>query len=224
VTRFFDVLFSGFAILVLFPFMIPIVIILKVTGEHDVFYSQTRVGRHGKEFGLLKFATMLRDSPNLAGGLYTQKNDPRLLPLGQFLRKTKINELPQLINIFLGQMSVVGYRPTVPQHFLAYPENAKALLKDSRPGLTGLGSVVFRSEEEILHSVDDKEAFHRDVITPYKAELECWYVAHRSLWNYFKLIFVTGVVILAPSGISWKKWFNGIPPVPPELEPYLATK
>ena len=89
--RFFDILFSTFAIIVLFPFMIPIMILLKLTGEHDIFYAQMRVGKGEKEFPLLKFATMLRNSPNLPGGLFTQENDPRLLPMGKFLRKTKIN-------------------------------------------------------------------------------------------------------------------------------------
>ena len=106
-TRFFDVLFSGGAIVVLLPFMIPIMIGLKLTGEHDIFYMQDRAGKGGKPFKMLKFATMLRNSPNLAGGLYTAENDPRILPMGKFLRKTKINELPQLINIFKGDMSIV---------------------------------------------------------------------------------------------------------------------
>jgi lipopolysaccharide/colanic/teichoic acid biosynthesis glycosyltransferase len=109
--RFFDIFFSFFAILVLFPFMLPIMVILKLTGEHYIFYKQFRVGRYGKKFGLIKFATMLKDSLNLPGGTFTLKNDPRILPFGKFLRKTKINELPQLINIFLGQMSIIGYRP-----------------------------------------------------------------------------------------------------------------
>ena len=94
--RFFDLLFSGIAIVVLFPFMIPIMILLKLTGEHYIFYLQPRVGKDGKEFNLIKFATMLKDSPNLPGGLITQKDDPRILPMGKFLRKTKINELPHL--------------------------------------------------------------------------------------------------------------------------------
>ena len=96
-TRFFDVLFSGIAIIILFPFMIPIMIGLKLTGEHDIFYGQPRIGRHGKEFKVLKFATMLRNSPNMQGGFFTAENDPRILPMGKFLRKTKINELPQLL-------------------------------------------------------------------------------------------------------------------------------
>ena len=116
-TRFFDILFSGLAIIILFPFMIPIMIGLKLTGEHDIFYGQPRIGKHGKEFKVLKFATMLKNSPNMAGGLFTSENDPRILPMGKFLRKTKINELPQLLNIFVGQMSVIGFRPTVKKHW-----------------------------------------------------------------------------------------------------------
>ena len=88
--RFFDILFSGIAIIILLPFMIPIMIGLKLTGEHDIFYKQTRIGKGGKPFGVMKFATMLRNSPNMAGGVLTQKDDPRILPMGKFLRKTKI--------------------------------------------------------------------------------------------------------------------------------------
>lgn len=172
-TRLFDILFSFIAIVIVLPFMIPIMIALKLSGEHYIFYRQRRVGRHGKDFDLYKFATMLLDSPNLPGGLYTEKNDPRMLPMGKFLRKTKINELPQLINIFLGQMSVVGFRPTVRQHFEGYPTYAKEKLYSAVPGLTGIGSVVFRNEEEILQNFTDKKAFHQNVIAPYKAALEC---------------------------------------------------
>jgi lipopolysaccharide/colanic/teichoic acid biosynthesis glycosyltransferase len=150
IIRLFDIFFSGVAIIILFPFMIPIMIGLKLTGEHYIFYGQTRVGRYGKDFKLLKFATMLKDSPNLPGGLYTSVNDPRMLPMGVFLRKTKINELPQLINIFIGQMSIVGYRPTVREHYNGYPDAARQKMWSLKPGLTGIGSICFRNEEEIL--------------------------------------------------------------------------
>ena len=163
-TRFFDILFSGIAIIILLPFMIPIMIGLKLTGEHDIFYTQERIGKGGKPFGVLKFATMLRNSPNMAGGVLTQKNDPRILPMGKFLRKTKINELPQLINIFIGQMSIVGYRPTVKVHYMAYPEWCRDKFKYARPGLTGLASIAFRDEENILSSMEDPDAFHQNII------------------------------------------------------------
>lgn len=219
--RLFDLLFSGIAILILSPLLIPVMIILKLTGEHDVFYRQIRIGRFGNEFGLLKFATMLRNSPNMSGGLYTSKNDPRMLPMGKFLRKTKINELPQLLNIFVGQMSIVGYRPTVREHFEGYPEEAKKKLYNARPGLTGIGSIVFRNEEEILQQFDDKKAFHQNVIAPYKAHLECWYIDHKSLFVYFKLIWMTAVAVISPSSSSWKKAFKDLPSVPEDLNNYI---
>jgi len=220
-TRIFDIVLSGISIIILLPFMVPIILVLKLTGEHDIFYHQTRIGRYGKEFGLLKFATMLRNSPNLAGGLYTSKNDPRMLPLGKFLRKTKINELPQLLNIFVGQMSIVGYRPTVREHFEGYPAEAKKMLYNARPGLTGIGSVVFRNEEEILQRFEDKKSFHQNVIAPYKAALECWYISHRNLYAYFKLIFMTAHAVLCPSSNTWRNSFTDLPPVPVELEKYI---
>ena len=109
--RFFDIVLSGLAILCLSPLLIPVVIILKLTGEHYIFYTQERIGLGGKPFGLLKFATMLKNSPNMGAGDITTHNDPRVLPFGRILRKTKINELPQLFNIFLGDMSIIGPRP-----------------------------------------------------------------------------------------------------------------
>ena len=222
-TRFFDILFSLIAIIVLLPFMIPIMIGLKLTGEHDIFYKQMRVGKGGKEFGLLKFATMLRNSPNLPGGLYTSKNDPRMLPMGRFLRKTKINELPQLINILNGDMSVIGYRPQVKKQYESYPEDVKKKLAKSRPGLSGIGPIVFRSEEQILQQFDnfeDRDRFYKEVITPYKGQLECWYADHRNVLMYFELIIMTVEAVLKPNSARWKK-LNGLPSVPKELEKYL---
>jgi len=219
--RFFDILFSGIAILLLIPLMIPIIVVLKLTGEHYIFYTQKRVGRYGKEFELLKFATMLKNSPNMPGGLYTSINDPRMLPLGKFLRKTKINELPQLFNIFIGQMSIVGYRPTVSEHYEAFPDDAKQKLFNTKPGLTGIGSIVFRNEEEILQRFENKKEIHQNIINPYKAELESWYVDNINLTNYFKLIVVTTIVVIKTNSNIWKKAFNNLPSTPLELEKYI---
>jgi lipopolysaccharide/colanic/teichoic acid biosynthesis glycosyltransferase len=201
--------------------MIPIMIGLKLTGEHYIFYGQTRVGRYDKDFKLLKFATMLKDSPNLPGGLYTSTNDSRMLPMGKFLRKTKINELPQLINILIGQMSIVGYRPTVREHYNAYPDYAKQKIYNSKPGLTGIGSIVFRNEEEILQRFENKKNFHQKIIIPYKSRLESWYVDNKNLSNYFKIIFITLLVVLRPNSDIWKKRFKGLPPIQPELQAYI---
>lgn len=219
--RFFDVLFSSVGIIILLPFMVPVMIGLKLTGEHDVFYSQVRIGRYGKPFRVLKFATMLRNSPNLPGGLITAPNDPRLLPLGKFLRNTKINELPQLLNIFIGQMSIVGYRPFAEKHYDLYSDKIKRDIKTIKPGLTGIGSVVFLNEEDMLHSVADRDYFHDKIITPYKGLLECWYVQNRSLKNYFLLIFYTVFVLFGLNGNGWRRLFKNLPPEPAELAPYL---
>jgi lipopolysaccharide/colanic/teichoic acid biosynthesis glycosyltransferase len=220
--RFFDISLSFIAIIILFPFMLPIIIALKLTGEHDIFYAQIRIGKDGKSFKVLKFATMLRDSPNMAGGLITAQNDPRLLPIGNFLRKTKINELPQILNIFVGQMSIVGYRPFAKVHYDLYSGEIKKCINAIRPGLTGIGSIVFRNEEEILHSVPDREYFHNKIITPYKGKLECWYVRNQSLRNYFLIMFCTILVVFNHKNTLYKKIFTDLPKTPTELEPYLA--
>ena len=222
-TRFFDVLFSFIAIVVLLPFLIPIMIGLKLTGEHYIFYEQERIGKDGKRFKLLKFATMLKDSPNMAGGLYTSDNDPRILPMGKFLRKTKINELPQLINILCGDMSIIGYRPQVKKQYESYSPEVRKAMSKCRPGLSGIGPIVFRSEEQILHSFgthEERDTFYKEVITPYKGQLEVWYSEHKNVVMYFRLIFMTVRVVLNPADDSWKK-LRGIPGVPPELEKYL---
>lgn len=214
-TRFFDVVLSAIAIVILLPFMIPIMIGLLLTGEHHIFYKQTRVGKGGKEFGLLKFATMVENSPNLPGGMHTLKNDPRLLPMGKFLRKTKINELPQLVNIFLGDMSVIGYRPTIPKVYCEWPEWAKKELEKSRPGLSGIGSIVFRNEEELLQTISEKTQYYLDNILPYKMKLECWYQRNKSVFMYWKMIVLTIDSVLG--GCRWKR-IKGLPEIPAALK------
>ncbi len=173
--RFFDIILSGMAILVFSPLLLPVIIILKLTGEHYIFYTQERVGKGGKPFGLLKFATMLKDSPNMGSGDITEKNDPRVLPFGRFLRKTKINEMPQLFNIFLGDMSIIGPRPLTFRNFSYYSEAVQETINSLSPGLSGIGSIVFRDEESILaKSGMDYTEFYKQKIAPYKGALECW--------------------------------------------------
>jgi lipopolysaccharide/colanic/teichoic acid biosynthesis glycosyltransferase len=219
--RMFDIIFSGLAIIILLPFMIPIMILLKLTGEHYIFYAQTRVGKHGRDFKLLKFATMLKDSPNMPGGIFTQENDPRILPMGRFLRNTKINELPQLVNILMGHMSIIGYRPFIRKGYEMYSEENRKALYNSKPGLSGLGSIAFRNEEEILSKISDKDAFYKNTILPYKAELEKYYIEHRSLGLYFKLIFMTVWSVINPNSKSWRNRLKDLPEVPEELESYI---
>ena len=126
--------------------------LLLCTGEHKIFYRQKRVGLNGVSFNLLKFATMLVNSPNLPGGDITSGNDPRVLPIGKFLRKTKLNELPQLVNVILGDISLVGPRPLTPNNFSFYDKKTQEIIKKVKPGLTGIGSIVFRDEESIIQN------------------------------------------------------------------------
>ena len=217
-TRLLDIVFSFMAMVLLLPFLLPIMIALKLTGEHDVFYRQTRIGKAGKPFGVWKFATMLRDSAKMAGGVLTQKNDPRILPLGKFLRKTKINELPQLINIFVGDMSIVGPRPQAKAHYDLYSDRVKAAIDQVRPGLTGIGSLVFRDEEDMLNAVADRDHFHDTVIAPYKGELEVWFCQHNNLWTYFAISFMTGWSIVSPRTRIYSKVFRDLPEPPEALK------
>ncbi|OQA32725.1 MAG: UDP-N-acetylgalactosamine-undecaprenyl-phosphate N-acetylgalactosaminephosphotransferase [Betaproteobacteria bacterium ADurb.Bin341] len=220
--RLMDITLSGVALLVLSPLLIPVCIGLKLTGEHDIFYGQKRIGRNNSCFMIWKFATMLRNSPNLAGGLHTTDKDPRILPMGGFLRKTKINELPQLFNIFLGDMSVVGPRPLVDKTFNPYPPDVKAKIYSVRPGLTGIGSVVFRGEEQILGAVgkrgESMDEYYANVIAPYKGALELWYLEHFGLWTDAVLIFLTAWVVVFPQSGLVRKVFKDLPPVPAGLD------
>ena len=216
--RLLDILLSGLALLVLAPLLVPIAIALRLTGEGEVFYVQQRVGRDGKPFGLYKFATMLKNSPSMGTGTVTVKNDPRVLPLGRFLRKTKINELPQLLNIFKGDMSIIGPRPQTQRCFDAFPARSQTEIVKVRPGLSGIGSIVFRDEEELMHASKEPERFYDEVIMPYKGLLEEWYVANQGLWTYLASIFATAWVVLFPkSEVVWKL-FRGLPVPPASLE------
>ena len=179
---------------------------------------QSRVGRNGEHFGLYKFATMLKDSPNMGAGTVTLKDDPRVLPVGKFLRTTKINELPQLLNIFLCDMSIVGPRPQTRRCFDAFPELSQAAIMQVRPGLTGLGSIAFRGEEDMMDASSDPDRYYDDVIMPYKGLLEEWYVATESLSIYIKAIFTTVVVVLSPRSQIFWRIFTDLPTPPDELK------
>ena len=217
VIRLLDILFSGLALILLLPLFIPVALILKFTGEGEIFFSQKRVGKGGNLFNLLKFATMLKDSPSIGTGTVTLKDDPRVLPIGKFLRKTKINEIPQLINILVGDMSVVGPRPQTPRCFKVFPKDLQPIISSIRPGLSGLGPVVFRDEESILSENSKSVDFYDQVIAPYKGAIECYYVSNRNCKNYFKIIVVTIWVVLFPrSKIVWKV-FSELPKPPHAL-------
>lgn len=215
--RILDLVLSLTAFVIFMPFGLIIALILLLTGEHEVFYLQERVGYQGRRFKLFKFATMLKDSPNLGTGDITVRNDPRVLPFGRFLRKTKLNEVPQLINIIRGEMSVVGPRPVTPGNFNMYSPEVQATIARVKPGLTGMGSIAFRDEEAIIHaSGKDHLACYQEDIVPYKGALEQWYAANQGLVTDLKIIFLTAWVILFPSSQLFEKCFKGLPAIPPQ--------
>ena len=213
--RFFDIIFSFLALLFLCPLLLPLVVVLKLSGEGEVFFLQKRVGKRGIHFNLFKFATMLKDSPNLMSGTVTLKSDPRVLPVGKFLRKTKINELPQLLNVFFGDMSIVGPRPQTQRCFDVFPENLKEIITKVKPGLSGLGPIVFRDEENILSKNESSVDFYDKVIAPYKGEVEAYYAINPGIITYFLVIFLTIWVVVFPKSKSVWKFFPDLP-VPPE--------
>lgn len=195
--------------------------VLKVTGEREVFFTQKRVGQKGKCFKLYKFATMLKDSPNMGTGTLTVSNDPRILPVGRFLRKTKINELPQLINVLKGDMSLIGPRPQTKRSFAAFPLSSQKQILKVKPGLSGVGSIIFRNEEEMINSKDNQEKFYDEIIMPYKAKLEEWYVNNSSVSLYFKLILITIYVVLFKRSWSVRSVLNTLPAAPKSLSKWL---
>jgi lipopolysaccharide/colanic/teichoic acid biosynthesis glycosyltransferase len=155
---------------------------------------------------------MLKDSPNLPGGLLTRERDPRILPVGRILRATKINELPQLLNVLVGDMSLIGPRPQARAHFEVFPEHVKREIVKLRPGLSGVGSIVFRDEESILARCDtDRTRFYAQEIAPYKGELELWYVQHQSLTLDLLLMLFTIQAVIYPKRSHFLQRFHDLP-------------
>ncbi|MFC1585323.1 sugar transferase [Fibrobacterota bacterium] len=210
--RSFDILMSFMALMCFLPIGLILAVALRCTGEGEIFFLHPRIGKGRNKFGLIKFATMLKDSPNIGTGDITLKNDPRLMPLGPFLRKTKLNEIPQLLNILKGDMSIIGPRPVTPKHFEYYPEQVKEEIGRVRPGLSGIGSIVFRDEESILAgSGKDYISCYKEDIAPYKGALESWYVKNRSFALDIKLIFLTLWVVFFPRSELFKKVLKNVP-------------
>lgn len=200
-------------LLILLPAFLPIIFLLKFSGEGEVFYFQERIGIKNTRFFIWKFATMLKDSMSIGTGSITLANDFRVTKVGKFLRKTKINELPQIINILKGDISLVGPRPLVTKTFSAYPKEIQSKIYNVKPGLTGIGSIIFRDEESIISSVEneDPHQFYKRVIAPYKGDLEIWYQEHRSLILDLKLIFLTAWVIFFSNSRLYEKMFKDLP-------------
>ncbi len=212
IKRFFDIIFSLVAIVILLPVFIPVIILLLLTGEHEVFYKQDRVGYKNKIFKILKFATMLKNSSNMGDGDITKRGDPRITAVGKFLRQSKLNELPQVFNIFLGDMSFVGPRPLMKVGFDRYSDEMKSKVYNAQPGLTGIGSIVFRDEELIITQSNlPPHECYRDIILPYKGALEVWYHKHLNFFTDFMILFLTAWYIVFPKSNMVYKVFPSLP-------------
>ena len=207
-----DFTLSLIALIILTPVLLPIVIILLITGENHVFYFQERIGFKNSKFRIIKFATMLKNSPNIGTKLHTTKTDPRILPFGKFLRNTKINELPQLLNILIGDMSIVGPRPLVDKTFEPYSKKIKNSIYNTKPGLSGIGSIIFRNEEELMSSTQmNLDDYYREKIAPYKGELELWYQKNISFTTDFKIILITIWIVFFPKSNIVNLFFKNLP-------------
>lgn len=217
--RLLDISVSGFVLLVLLVPAIAVMLLLRFTGEGKIFYLQNRVGMGGKIFKVFKLATMRADSATTGSKDITVRNDPRVLPVGRVLRKTKVNELPQLFNVFRGDMSLVGWRPLVEKSFSYYPEHVQKSIIDAKPGLTGMGSMFFRDEEGLLEKTDKElQQFYIEDIAPYKGELELWYNQNRSFMMDLKIIAATAWAVVSPNSNVLRSMFPDAPLPPADGE------
>ena len=210
--RLLDIVLSGLLILLLSPILILIILILKITGEREVFYSQERVGYKANSFMIFKFATMVKNSPNIGSGDVTLRNDPRVTTIGKYLRESKLNEVPQLFNILIGDISIIGPRPLMREGFNRYSLKFQNAVYNMKPGLTGIGSIVFRDEEKIITDSNlTPHECYKKIILPYKGALELWYQSKSNFFLDFQLIFLTAWVIVYPKSKIYEKWFKDLP-------------
>lgn len=221
--RFLDFIASVFALLLLSPILLLICVILKLTGEGEIFYIQRRIGKGGQEIGLIKFATMIKSSVDEGSGELTLPGDYRILPVGKVLRKSKLNELPQLINILKGDMGLIGPRPQTPRYFSCFSDDQANEIIKVRPGLSGVSSIFFRDEERLFQGVVDPHAFDRKVIMPFKGELETWYVRNRKWWLDLYLLLLTVIVVIFPRyEPAWLK--KKLPTFPQSVDKLLKSR
>jgi lipopolysaccharide/colanic/teichoic acid biosynthesis glycosyltransferase len=209
--RLFDIVFSGIAIIIASPILLIIMFILSITGEREVFFLQERIGLNGKPFKVFKFATMQKNSDKMPGGDVTVRGDPRVTKVGRILRKTKLNELPQIFNVFIGDMSIVGPRPLMKVHYEHYPPEIREKIYKVKPGITGIASVVLRDEEYFLTKAENKQKFMKEHLYPLKGNLEIWYQTNFSVLNDLVVIFLTAWVILFPKSQLPYKVYKDLP-------------
>jgi len=187
--RFFDILFSSLGLIILSPLFLILAVWIKLDSKGPIFYKQLRVGKNDRDFYLLKFRTMVVDADK--NGLITVgERDPRVTRAGYFFRKYKLDELPQLVNVLQGNMSLVGPRPEVRKYVEMYtPEQRKVL--SVKPGLTDYASILYIDENKVLAKSDDPERTYIDIIIPEKIRYNIKYIEHQSVKEYFKIIFLT---------------------------------
>jgi lipopolysaccharide/colanic/teichoic acid biosynthesis glycosyltransferase len=219
--RAFDVFSSGAGLLLLTPLFLIVSLILKFTGDHEVFYFQERVGWKNRPFHIWKFSSMRKDSLQTGSKTVTLRNDPRVTALGRILRLTKVNELPQIINVFLGDMTLVGARPLLPSSFKKYTPEVQARIYTTRPGITGIGSLIFRDEEKLISEVASQGGepleFYQQYIYPYKGQVEMWYQDNFGPLTDLKILFLTfWKVVFSRSELVWSA-FPDLPPRPQAL-------
>lgn len=190
IKRLFDILFSFFGLLAVSPILFFIALRIKVDSPGPVFYRGKRVGKDGKIFRIFKFRTMVIDAEKL-GGPSTSADDSRLTEFGSFLRKHNLDELPQLIDVFRGEMSFVGPRPEVPSEVETYIQEDKKIILTVKPGMTDLATLENIHEEEILRGVKDPHQVYREKIKPQKLKLAVEYVKTRSFWLDIKILIKT---------------------------------
>lgn len=221
IKRLFDLTIAVLSLLLLFAPMILVMIILKFTGEGEIFYLQKRLGYLNNEFKIIKFATMVKNSPNIGTGSLTLRGDPRVLPFGNFLRKSKINELPQIFNVIIGNMAIVGPRPQMKVDFDKFPPKKRNKIYKSKPGITGIGSIIFRDEEKWISNFNgDKHEFYKNKIAPYKTDVELWYFKNQSMFVDVKLVMLTAWVIIFPNSDFVERIFKSLPKKPSYLKIY----
>ena len=187
--RLLDIIFSTLGIIILLPFFIIICLIIKADSKGGCFYIQERIGKDGKPFGIYKFRTM-RSGADSAGLLTIGTHDKRITRVGSFLRKTKIDELPQLWNVLKGEMSIVGPRPEVEKYVLLYTEEQRRVLS-VRPGITDYASIEYVNENEILSQASDPDRAYIEEVMPHKIKLSMRYLEHYCVSEYLKIIFLT---------------------------------
>ncbi len=192
--RLFDIVASFFGLLVLLPILLIVAILIVIDSRGGVFYRQVRVGKGNKDFRIFKFRTMHTNADKL-GLLTVGGRDPRVTKVGYYLRKYKLDELPQLINVLIGDMSFVGPRPEVRKYVDLYTEEQQKVL-EVRPGITDLASIEFRNENEILEKQENPDQYYIDVIMPHKLEINLKYIKNRSFLKDIGIIFKTFSAIL----------------------------